>query len=538
MSHSRTPTTTANGGDGPAEKTHSPDGGIRAMFGPLVSRRRRHEPDWRDIAQSLFYIVESIDDYLCTDLQRPDGSTCTVYSGPNRAQLMGGQPPEGADVAEEWLRMIHPDDRPAYDDHVRRLADGKASEALYRLRGYDGATRWLNARARPRQSDQGLLADGIVSDVTRRVEAESALAVAEQSLRDQLRLNEHQARHDHLTGLGNRRLLVADLEHLAAAATEDDPALLVVLDLDGFKGYNDTFGHPAGDALLVRLAGKLTAAVGPASRCYRMGGDEFCVLHRGREDSETVLAAISEALTEQGEGFTIDNSFGAIFMPEDASTPTEALQIADQRLYAQKRSRHARLGTSHDALLQALYERAPVLRDHATLVARLAQATGARLGVDADTLERVRQAALLHDIGKIAVPDSILDKPGPLTPDERGIIESHTVVGGRILAASPVLQPIASIVRSHHERWDGTGYPDGLLEIENSIEARIVAVCDAFSAITSHRPYRDARTPTEALAEIRRCSGTHFDPSVVDAFVGMVAEVGLAGVVRPNHCAS
>lgn len=136
------------------------------------------------------------------------------------------------------------------------------------------------------------------------------------------------------------------------------------------------------------------------------------------------------------------------------------------------------------------------------------------------------------------MPDSILDKPGPLTPDERGIIESHTVVGGRILAASPVLQPIASIVRSHHERWDGTGYPDGLLEIENSIEARIVAVCDAFSAITSHRPYRDARTPTEALAEIRRCSGTHFDPSVVDAFVDMVAEVGLAGVVRPNRCAS
>ena len=507
------------------------------MLAGLVSRRRS-EPDWRDIAQCLFYIVESIDDYLYTDVQRPDGSTRTVYSGPNRAQLMGGQPPEGADVAEEWMRMIHPDDRPAYDDHSRRLAVGRPSEVLYRLRGYDGVTRWLNSRARPRQSDDRLLADGIVSDVTRRVEVESALLVAEQSLREQLKVNEHQARHDYLTGLGNRRLLVADLERLAAAATEDDPVMLVVLDLDGFKRYNDTFGHPAGDALLARLARKLTAAVGPASRCYRLGGDEFCVLHRGREDSETVLASISEALAEHGEGFAIDSSFGAIFIPEDTAVPTEALQIADQRLYAQKRLRHTRLGTSHDALFQALYERAPGLRDHTTLVARLAQATGARLGADADTLERVRQAALLHDIGKIAVPDSILDKPSPLAPDERAIIESHAVVGERILAASPALQPIARIVRSHHERWDGTGYPDRLVGTDNPIEARIVAVCDAYSAITSHRPYRDARTPTEALVEIRRCSGTHFDPSVVDAFVETVAEFSLAGLAHPNHCAS
>ena len=508
----------------------------RALF--RARRDRRTQPTWQELAQCLFFIVEAIDDYLYTNEHLPDGSTRTIYSGPTRARVMGGEPAAAADPAHEWVRMVHPDDRATYDGHRRRLNRGKPSEVLYRLQGYDGVTRWLHTRARPRDSEGRLLVDGIVSDVTPRIEAEVALSEAQRELRHQLRLNEYQAHHDHLTGLGNRRGLVADLERLAAEATQDDPLLLVILDLDGFKRYNDTYGHPAGDALLSRLGKKLTAAAGATASCYRLGGDEFCVLHRGAAGAEAVIEAASGALAERGEGFSIDCSFGAVFVPEDASQPTEALQMADQRLYAHKRGRHGQRDSRHDSLLQALYERTPELQQHTTSVARLAQVIGARLGLETDALEQIRQAALLHDVGKIAVPDSILEKPGPLTPDDRAIIESHTVIGERILAASPALGPIARIVRSHHERWDGTGYPDGLTGEASPIESRIVAACDAFSAITSRRPYCDARTPAEAVEEIRRCSGTQFDPAVVDALAAALAELTLNDLAHPQRRAS
>ena len=519
-----------------SEEQQGLTGGVRARL--TKRRQKRREPSWRELAQSLFFIVESIDDYLYTNENLPDGSVRTIYSGPTRAGLMGGEPPPGTTLAAEWERMIHPDDRASYEAHREQLNRGERSDVLYRLQGYDGATRWLHGRSRPRDSDGRVFVDGIVSDVTRRVEAESALAEAEQDLREQLKVNEHQARHDHLTGLGNRRMLVADLETLAAEATEDCPLMLIVLDLNGFKRYNDTYGHPAGDALLTRLGKKLAAATGTASSCYRLGGDEFCVLHRGQGEAEAVVEAVTGALAERGEGFTIDCSFGTVSIPEETSQPAEALQIADQRLYTQKHVVAGGRDAVHDALLQALYERAPNLRDHTTTVARLAQATGARLGLRADALEHVREAALFHDIGKIAVPDSILEKPGPLTPDERAAVELHTVIGERILAASPALQPIARIVRSHHEHWDGTGYPDGLVADESPIEARIVAVCDAFTAITSCRPDRNARAPSQALEEIRRSSATQFDPAVVEALAAVLADLALGSSVHAERRAS
>ena len=484
----------------------------------LRSRRTRRDlPAWQEIAQCLFFIVESIDDYLYTIEHRPDGSTRTVYSGPTRSKVMGGELPPDADLDVEWGRMIREDDRAAYEAHLERLGRGRPSEVLYRLRGYDGVTRWLHSRARPRHMDGRVLVDGIVSDVTRRVEAETALREAQRELQEQLRLNEYQARHDHLTGLGNRRLLLADLEALAAAATVSRPLTLAVLDLDGFKQYNDAYGHPAGDALLARLGRKLTAAAGPDVGCYRLGGDEFCVLHHRGGDAEAAIEAVAGSLSEHGEGFSIDCSVGVVSMPTETSQPIEALRIADQRLYAQKRARLGRRDAAHHALLQALYERAPDLREHVDSVARLAREIGQRLGLGAEALEHVRQAALLHDIGKIAIPDSILEKPGTLTAEERSAMELHTLIGERILTASPALLPVARIVRSHHERWDGTGYPDGLVGAATPIEARIVAACDAYSAITSQRPYRNAQTPEQALAEIRRCSGTQFDPDVVEA---------------------
>jgi diguanylate cyclase (GGDEF)-like protein/putative nucleotidyltransferase with HDIG domain len=325
---------------------------------------------------------------------------------------------------------------------------------------------------------------------------------------------------DALTGLGNRRRLLRDLEDACAAGR---PALLLIFDLDGFKHYNDTFGHPAGDALLERLGRGLDAAVSGWATTYRLGGDEFCVLGEPACDAETAIDSAVRALGEEGGGFVVTSSFGAVFLASEAAVPSEALTVADQRLYAQKRAKHR--GRPHDVLLQALWEREPDLQEHTTGVARLARAIGEELGLGEDALERLVQVALLHDIGKIAVPDSILRKPGPLDRAEWAFIERHTVVGERILAASPVLRAVGRIVRATHERWDGTGYPDRLRGEEIPLEARIVAVCDAYSAMTTNRPYRAAVGPEAAVAEVRRCAGTQFDPRVAESLSALAPRV-------------
>jgi two-component system, cell cycle response regulator len=335
---------------------------------------------------------------------------------------------------------------------------------------------------------------------------------------------------DALTGLGNRRALSRDLER--AVAGQRDAVLLALFDLDGFKHYNDSYGHPAGDALLQRLGTKLAAHVGGVGTAYRMGGDEFCVLVPARGDGAEQAAAAAWALAEHGDGFTITCSHGAVDIPAEADEPGEALRIADQRMYAHKNGgRSSARSQSRDVLLRALAERDPDLGEHISGVAALAEAVARRLNLDDEQIDHIRHAAELHDVGKMAIPDAILDKPAPLEPAEWEFIRRHTIIGERIVAAAPALRPVATLVRSSHERWDGTGYPDQLAGEEIPLGARIVAVCDAFDAMIADRPYRMGVDSVLALGELGRCAGTQFDPAVVAAFTAAFydrAELGNA----------
>jgi diguanylate cyclase (GGDEF)-like protein len=335
-----------------------------------------------------------------------------------------------------------------------------------------------------------------------------------------------QAATDALTGLPNRRSLIDDLEHALAEGESSDPRILVIFDLNGFKRYNDTFGHPSGDTLLRRLGEKLAAAVAQVGAAYRLGGDEFCVLATvTRENPAQLLDITAEALSESGEGFLVTTSFGAVFLPDEALDFSEALRLADERLYAQKHSTELLRSRPHEVLLQAISEREPDLFEHSRSVADLSLQIGRRLTLSDDKLEELRIAAELHDVGKLAIPDAILEKPGTLTPEEREFVNQHTVVGQRIVAAAPALQRVGKIVRASHERWDGTGYVDGLAGQRIPLAARIISVCDAFTAMTSSRPYERAKSVPDALAELRLCAGTQFDPTVVQAFIA-AAESG------------
>jgi two-component system, cell cycle response regulator len=344
------------------------------------------------------------------------------------------------------------------------------------------------------------------------------------SLRSQQESRVH-AVTDELTGLGNRRMLAEDLAEAVETATAADPRLVVMYDLNGFKLYNDTFGHPAGDSLLARLGQNLTAAVAPYGKAYRMGGDEFCALLRpGDAPVKKLAAATGAALTEIGHGFEIDAAYGVAMLPTDADTSAAALQLADRRLYASKESRPVGVKRQlRGVLLQVLGEREPTLLRHLDGVAALALAVGRRMRLDAESLDVLVRAAEMHDIGKMAIPETILDKPGPLDTEEWVFMRRHTILGERILSAAPALVPVAKLVRSSHERWDGAGYPDGIAGSEIPLGSRIIFACDAYDAIISARPYSLARSSEEALAELSRCAASQFDPDVIAAITAVVA---------------
>ncbi|MGZ4333203.1 MAG: bifunctional diguanylate cyclase/phosphohydrolase [Gaiellaceae bacterium] len=330
-----------------------------------------------------------------------------------------------------------------------------------------------------------------------------------------------ESKTDSLTGLWNRRALVADLDSTITAAT---PSVLLLFDLNGFKSYNDRFGHPAGDALLARLGAQLETRVGSRGKAYRLGGDEFCVLVLGGPEvvAETV-ALTTAALTEEGEGFLITSSVGTVVLPDEAADTTEALKIVDRRMYRDKGSDRAVGVEGRGVLLGVLEARDPVLAEHTTEVVRIAKAIAENLTQDV-SLDAVVTTAQLHDIGKVAIPDSILLKPGALDPSDWEVVRQHTIAGERIVGRVAGLEAIADAVRASHERWDGAGYPDGLAGESIPLVARIVTVADAYAAMTSvDRPYREPLSYEEAEAEIVRCAGTQFDPSVVQALVAALA---------------
>jgi HD-GYP domain-containing protein (c-di-GMP phosphodiesterase class II) len=259
-------------------------------------------------------------------------------------------------------------------------------------------------------------------------------------------------------------------------------------------------------------------------RAYRPGGDEFCVIG-GATHQHHLEQAACRALSEHGEGFAISTAFGSVVIPQDTGDVGEAMRKADEAMYAQKHAGRATAGRqSSDVLVRALAERHPHLGEHHTGVAELVEEVGNRLGVEGDEAAHLGHAASLHDIGKVAIPDAILNKPGPLTEEEWAFIRRHTLIGERILAAAPALRGAAKLVRSSHEAWDGSGYPDALVRVEIPLGSRIIAVCDAFDAMISERPYAPRKELVFALEELGRCAGTQFDPTVVRVFQQVVAD--------------
>jgi len=373
----------------------------------------------------------------------------------------------------------------------------------------------LNVEVRPRSSQDALgNALATMTDSLRRVSSENERL---------LERSRAEANTDALTGLPNRRALMRDLDTQLDQASEGRELMLALFDLDGFKEYNDTFGHPAGDALLARLGDRVQSSLQASAKAYRMGADEFCVLAAiDKQGGAQIAARTASALSERGDAFAVSCSYGTANVPQDTSSAAEALRVADDRMYEDKTLRVSASRQSTDVLLKALSERNPDLMEHLSGVAMLAALTANRLGLAEADLKHLKVAAELHDIGKVAIPDTLLNKPGPLDDEEWQFMRRHPEIGERIISAAPSIAPAAVLVRSSHERYDGSGYPDRLAGDDIPIGASIIAVCDAFGAMTSERSYSAAIPVGDALAELRRCSGSQFHPDVVNAFCELV----------------
>ena len=405
------------------------------------------------------------------------------------------------------------------------------------------ATGLLNAAsrtyARRAASAQAKVIDGSIGAIMLLLAAfaffflrsSAAHTTAERLARENERLlaaSREEALTDALTGLPNRRALVSDLGALFNPARAAVPHMVGLFDLDGFKQFNDTFGHPAGDALLTRLGRRLSEAMAGEAKAYRMGGDEFCVLvpFGAGEDPLAIADLAAKALSEASDGVVIECSYGTASIPAEAQTMEQVLRLVDHRLYDRKTGRSSASRQSTDVLVQVLRERGADLHGHLTEVARLAAATARAMHLPHHEVKRIELAAELHDVGQSAVPDSILTKPGPLDDAEREIMRRHPKIGERIVRAAPSLARTADLVRSSHERFDGRGYPDQLPGPAIPIGARIIGVCDAFVRITTDQPYHDAQSAADALAELRRCAGSQFDPAVVEVVCDLVGRHG------------
>ncbi|MGI4790834.1 MAG: diguanylate cyclase domain-containing protein [Janthinobacterium lividum] len=449
--------------------------------------------------------------------------------------------PPGAEVSRtNFLALLHPDDRDRVQDiFLRAIESGNGYEAEYRILWPDRSLHWLSARGRlvGNGADAPTRMVGVTQDITERKQQEAQQEQALQEAREQ-------ADHDPLTNLLNHRAFQKKLEDETARAQREGTSLAVVmLDLDGFKFFNDVYGHLVGDDMLRQLAKRLQAISRSYDTVARFGGDEFALLLPG--SGQTTPAEIEARLrTEMGtlrfrpEGeamvIPITVSVGVAFVSALSLDCHEALRQADERLLRSKTGGEAETeadavrasAQGHiagfpmlDALVTAVDNKDRYTRKHSEDVMAYSLMIAQELKLDEVMQHTIAVAALLHDVGKVGVPDAVLRKPGKLTAAEFEAVKQHPEMGAILVNAVPGLEGTLDAVRHHHERWDGGGYPSGLKGSQTPLIARLMAVADAFSAMTTDRPYRQGMERETALSILGEGAGTQWDPECVEAFL-------------------
>ncbi len=347
----------------------------------------------------------------------------------------------------------------------------------------------------------------IIHDITERRQAEAILRKLHYT--------------DSLTGLANRRYFE---ENLKAFDNMDYlPISIVIGDLNGLKLINDVFGYKTGDDLLKEMSRLLLNSCGPEDLVIRWGGDEFLLLlpNSNAKATEHICQKINWQCQETAfVPIRPSIALGYAIKESASQNISEAIKIADERMYRNKLLKN---NSSRNAIISSLqntlFERSYETEQHAERLKTLAFEMGRKIGLASNQMDDLALLATLHDIGKLAIPEEILSKPGSLSPKEWTVMKKHPTIGHRIIKAIPDLAHIAEAILAHHERWDGSGYPLGLQQAEIPLISRILSIVDSYDAMTNKRVYHEAISPEKALKEITRCAGSQFDPDLVKVFL-------------------
>ncbi len=463
---------------------------------------RESESNLRRITDNMLDLVSEL-----------DAKGNLVYVSPSHFKVLGY--PIEVMKKMMFVDFVHPDDMRSIARALKNaLITGAPATSHHRCQHAEGHYIWTETLGNPIVQN-GKVTGIILSsrDITERKQLEEELR--------------YLSVHDPLTNLYNRTYFDEEISRLDNAGII--PVGVIMLDLDGLKLVNDTMGVEAGDRLLVKTA-HILQEVFKKEIIARVGGDEFAVLlpNMDRESLEGVSASIQEKITEFNNSnpeLPLSLSIGIAVREDPAVSLRETYKDADDYMNRIKlhHSRSARSAVVH-TLLKALEARDFITEGHGERMQVLAVLLGRGLGLADSVLTTLRLLAQFHDIGKVGVPDRILFKEDRLTTEEYLEMQRHSEIGQRIALASPELSPLADLILMHHEWWDGKGYPLGLAGEDIPLECRILALADAYDAMTNDRPYRKAMSHEEAKAEIIRCSGTQFEPRLADLFLKLLEE--------------
>jgi len=479
------------------------------FIGEDITYRKKMEEALRESEKKFRLLAENAQDLIFRLILDP----CRKYEyvSPSAEKITGYSPEEFYKDPDIDLKLVHPEDRDIYD--------GKNFEKIMELRWKrkDGRTIWVEKHNTLIYDEEGRLVavEGIVRDITKRKELEQEL--------------EYQSTHDSLTGLYNRAFFEKEMNRL------QDKKLnslgIVVIDVDGLKIINDSMGHTVGDELLKAAADILKAAFRKGDVVARVGGDEFAVLlpNVEEEDLKKISSRVESLIEEYNKkhsGLPLSMTLGYSVAHGESINVDELFKKADNNMYKKKlfRSRSTR-SAAVNALLKIMETRDFYSEGHGERILELVAAMARKLNLSEAQTADLMLFAQFHDIGKVGIPDRILFKKGKLTPEECEEMKRHSEIGYRIALSSPDLAPIADFILKHHEWWNGEGYPLRLKGEDIPLECRILAIADAYDAMTNDRPYRNGKTHEEALAELKRLAGKQFDPQLVDVFIEVVEEM-------------
>ncbi|MDR3543015.1 MAG: diguanylate cyclase [Desulfosporosinus sp.] len=451
-----------------------------------------------------------------------------------------------------FLNYVHPEDRTVNQQLFTPLVQRKKEYCKHTIRYHikDGGFRWIEVFARLTLDENNNIigTSGTLNDVHERILMEQELKMSRDHLEGVVADIHYLSYHDVLTGLYNRAFF--EVERKRLDTKRQLPLSVIIGDINGLKLTNDMFGHAEGDKLISDIAKILSRCCRNEDIVARIGGDEFCILlpQTSSEITQAICQRIYQTCEENANEMGKKNYYPSISLGYATKTIIgesieNTMKDAEDSMYERKLLEHKSMHSSIISSIQStMFEKSYETEKHVKRLIDFSKSIGQALCLTDKQFNELELLAKLHDIGKMSIDARILTKPGKLTEREWSEIKKHPVVGYRIAQASPDFTPIADFILSHHERWDGGGYPQGLIGENIPLLSRILLVVDAYDAMTQDLPYRKAMSKEVAIAEIIKNAGTQFDRDIAKIFVENVLgeswEVNSTKEKHVNYCAN